>query len=751
MKKNFGVLAAFALLVIAACLFTLPTTAQAAEESDLTFTLNETGDGYIVSNCDESASGELVIPATYNGLPVTAIGDSAFSFRSRLTSIAIPDSVTTIGHSAFYGCYNLATITIPDSVTTIDDLAFTGCSSLTSVHISDLVAWCGIEFSDSTSNPFNYAETLYLNDQLVTNLVISEGVTAISDYAFYNCSNLTGIVIPDSVTSIGDYAFSDCTGLTGITIPDNVTTIGDYAFEYCSNLTGIIIPDSVIKMGENPFYNCPKITSFQVENGNPVYHSAGNTIIETGSGTLVVGCLDSKIPSDGSVTRIGDRAFAGCTGLTDIIIPDSVTSIGDGVFVDCTGLTDIIIPDSVTSIGEGAFSRCTGLTNITLSNSITVIEGSTFNGCSGLTSIIIPDSVTVIQDLIMTGGDEGVAELAPAFAGCSGLTSIVFGEGITEIASWTLRECPNLTTIAMRNSVTTIGSGATSKCAKLQIVIYCGTQAQCDTIEVYGNNDPLLTATLQFHNYENGVCTLCKEGACESQGHSWADATCDTPKTCTICQVTEGNVLGHNMQETAGAVATTCETAGKTAVLTCANGCGKTEGGEVVPALGHDMKETAAAVAPTCEAAGKTAVLTCAVCGKTEGGEVIPALGHDMKETAPAVVPTCEAAGKTAVFTCANGCGKTEGGEEIPAKGHTFENDICTVCGQGKFVAGDGNGDGKVNLRDAIMVLQAVNGKDIAIDRSAADVNGDGKVNLQDAIRILKRANGNKDPFPAEK
>ena len=122
-----------------------------------------------------------------------------------------------------------------------------------------------------------------------------------------------------------------------------------------------------------------------------------------------------------------------------------------------------------------------------------------------------------------------------------------------------------------------------------------------------------------------------------------------------------------------------------------------------------------------------------------------------MQETAAAVAATCEENGKTAVFTCANGCGKTEGGEEIPAPGHTFENRVCTVCGKEGGNLGDSNADGKVNLKDAIIVLQAANGKDIAIDRIAADVTGDGKVNLQDAIRILKRANGNQDLFPAEK
>ena len=162
------------------------------------------------------------------------------------------------------------------------------------------------------------------------------------------------------------------------------------------------------------------------------------------------------------------------------------------------------------------------------------------------------------------------------------------------------------------------------------------------------------------------------------------DATCEaTGKTAVLtcannCGKTEGGeeiaALGHDMKETAAKVDATCEVAGKTAVLTCANGCGKTEGGAEIAALGHDMKETAAKVEATCEVAGKTAVYTCANnCGKTEGGEEIAALGHDMKETAAKVDATCEVAGKTAVYTCANGCGKTEGGEEIAALGHDMQ------------------------------------------------------------------------------
>jgi len=116
----------------------------------------------------------------------------------------------------------------------------------------------------------------------------------------------------------------------------------------------------------------------------------------------------------------------------------------------------------------------------------------------------------------------------------------------------------------------------------------------------------------------------------------------------------EVTACSHNMQVTTAAVAPTCEDAGKTAVLTCANGCGKTEGGEEVAALGHNMQETAAAVAPTCEDAGKTAVLTCANnCGKTEGGEEVAALGHKWNAGMITKEPTYSEEG-VKTYTCQN-------------------------------------------------------------------------------------------------
>ena len=148
----------------------LVASLQAATVADLTFTLNGDGTEYSVSDCLGTASGSLDIPSTYNGLPVTSIGDFAFQFCSSLTSVTIPNSVTSIGNYAFESCSSLTSITIPDSVTSIGNRAFYGCSSLTSITIPN-------------------------------------SVTSIGVGAFAACSSLTSIIIPDSVTSIGRDAF----------------------------------------------------------------------------------------------------------------------------------------------------------------------------------------------------------------------------------------------------------------------------------------------------------------------------------------------------------------------------------------------------------------------------------------------------------------------------------------------------------------------------------------------------------------
>jgi hypothetical protein len=133
-----------------------------------------------------------------------------------VTELIIPEGVTSIGNWAFYECSSLTSVVIPDSVTSIGFDAFWDCDSLTSVYITNIEAWCNISFSDFTANPLFYAGNLYLNNELVTELTISEGVTSIGYTTFRNCSSLTSVVIPDSVTKIGEDAFEGCRSLTSV-------------------------------------------------------------------------------------------------------------------------------------------------------------------------------------------------------------------------------------------------------------------------------------------------------------------------------------------------------------------------------------------------------------------------------------------------------------------------------------------------------------------------------------------------------
>lgn len=285
----------------------------------------------------------------------------------------------------------------------------------------------------------------FLDCTSVTAVVIGKGVTTIGDYAFRSCTSLTSVTFPDSITSIGNSSFFGCDGLTSITLPDSVTNICEYAFARCKNLTSIHIPAGVRVIEPDILLGCVNLTEIDVAKENPVYHSAGNCLIETASKTLLAGCKDSRIPHDGSVTVIGDRAFDECSRLTSIEIPDTVTRIGNRAFSFCTSLSSIVIPDSVTETGEQLFYGCGALTEATLSGSLTILNSYMFQGCEALTTIRIPDSVTYI-------------------------------------GKWVFRDCGRLASVYLSDNVTDIDERAFSGCCNLVDIYYSGTESQWNAI-----------------------------------------------------------------------------------------------------------------------------------------------------------------------------------------------------------------------------------------------------------------------------
>jgi hypothetical protein len=227
----------------------------AEDTSPMTFTLNGAVTECSVTDCDEAASGSLIIPSTYNGLPVTSIGENAFENCSSVSSITIPDSVTAIGTAAFASCFGLTSFTIPDSVTSIESATFAACSQLTSITIPDSVTSIG-------AGAFNICTSL-------TSITIPDSVTSIGSSAFQGCFSLTSITIGNSVTSIGEGAFRRCYNTSSIIIPDSVTSIGEEAFEYCSGLTSINIPSSVTSIGDRTFYECANAGTAYFEGSAP--------------------------------------------------------------------------------------------------------------------------------------------------------------------------------------------------------------------------------------------------------------------------------------------------------------------------------------------------------------------------------------------------------------------------------------------------------------------------------------------------
>ena len=509
-----------------------PAPVPVVTENGITYTLSDDGTYYTVSDADPSLSSVAIAESLY-GLPVTDIFDFAFEDCTSLTAITIPDSVTYIGSGAFYNtAYYNEESNWENGVLYIGNHLIEAKETISGAYT--------IKAGTKT-----IADEAFYNCTSLASITIPDSVTFIGDSAFSSCDSLASVTIGGSVTSIGDGAFYWCSSLASVTIPDSVTSIGDEAFYSCDSLASVTIPDSVTSIGEGAFLDCSSLVSITVDPANTVYHSDGDCLIETASKTLIVGCKNSVIPSDGSVTSIGDWAFCGCDSLTSITIPDSVTSIGSYAFYFCDSLDSVTIPNSVTSIGYEAFSDCNSLVSVTIPNSVTSIGYEAFSDCNSLASVTIGAGVTSIGDdafsncgsldsiivdpdnavyhsdgdcLIETASKTLIAgcknSVIPsdgsvtyigedAFSGCSSLASITIPDSVTSIDEYAFWYCTSLVSITIPNSVTYIGSSAFENCYSLATVYYTGTEAKWETIEIGSWNDDLLDAEIVFNHKGN--------------------------------------------------------------------------------------------------------------------------------------------------------------------------------------------------------------------------------------------------------
>lgn len=364
----------------------------------------------------KGSEAEPAIPAILGGFPVTKIGASAFSGRTGITRITIPEGITSIGASAFSGCSKMVRVDIPSSLTEIGDNAFFACSEMTGTYITDLSAWCAISFADYDANPLFISHNLFLNDKLVEELTIPRDVTSIGSYAFYNCIQLTTLnTDQSSLAEIGDFAFNGCTGLTKLgRFPNSLTAIGRSAFSGCSALTNIEgFPNNLSSLGSSAFSGCSKLSNVALPMG---------------------------------LTAIPENAFSGCGGLKDVTIPESITSMGRGAFsgcsIDVVRVSDLAkwcriefanASSNPLNKSKSMYVRNAPVTDLTIQDEITSVSNYAFYGFQGLKCVIIPQNASIIY--------------SNAFTGCGNLEYVMIPVGMQSLADNAFASCDKLADI----------------------------------------------------------------------------------------------------------------------------------------------------------------------------------------------------------------------------------------------------------------------------------------------------------------
>ncbi|MCD8309419.1 MAG: leucine-rich repeat domain-containing protein, partial [Clostridia bacterium] len=487
----------------------------------LKYVLSSDGTYYSVRGIGDCTDTDVVIPLTYNGLPVTEILAFAFMNNTTLTSITLSDNITSVSSGVIRGCTSLINIyvsegntsyksidgnlysydgtylmqyaigktdtsfVIPEHVTYIYTYAFYGCANIVSVIISDNVRTIG-------NNAFSNCTSLkYIT---LSNNLISTGTTA-----FSYCTALESIVIPDSVISINGNAFERCESLKNIIIGSSVSTISSNAFDGCISLTSITLPESVESIGKQAFQNCTLLESISI-GSNVTY--IGYSVFE---GTAF---YDNESNWDNGVLYLGNYLIAAKTSISgEYTIKDGTTTIAYSAFADCTLLESITIPDSVVNIGNGAFDNTAYYNNennwedgvlyigsclieantsiygnYTIKDGTTVIADNAFYNCTSLSVINIPNSVTAIGEYafyyciadIVWGDNPEITELGRySFAYYQGYF-LTIPDSVTVIKDHALWYCTSIENLIIPDSVTFIGDSGIYSCTSLKNIILSG-------------------------------------------------------------------------------------------------------------------------------------------------------------------------------------------------------------------------------------------------------------------------------------
>ena len=370
----------------------------------------------VVMGCDESLSGDIVIPSilNYQGVNcrVTSIGKSAFENCKSLTSVNIPDSVTSIESSTFMHCSSLTSVTIGNSVTSIGLGAFYYCSSLTSITIPNSVTHISSQVFQGCSN--------------LTSVTIGNSITRIESSTFSGCP-LTTVIMLDSTAPkvatnyISNNIFSSTPSTKVLIVPVGAT---GYSTSWCNTKWAAVNYTMVPTNNVNYKLNDTNIIETFNSNNKTETLTIPNTVTYNGN-TFSVNKLsrnslanDNVVKSltiESGINKIEASALSGCNNLETVNIPESVAEIDNHVFWMCRNLKNIVLPNTLTQLKPEMFVACEELETITIPNGITTIPFRMFEGCKKLTTVNLPSTINKIQ--------------WSAFKDCESLTNITIPSG----------------------------------------------------------------------------------------------------------------------------------------------------------------------------------------------------------------------------------------------------------------------------------------------------------------------------------
>lgn len=469
----------------------------------------KTNDGYALDPYETEGYGANLISNDFNAATgegamrfddkVTTLPENAFAVCTNLSHMRVPSAVTTIGIKAFNGCYFLEELIIPSSVKKIGSSAFAGCTGRVIMHCNVPAVFSNSAFSE---------------------LVVDEGATVIGDRAFENNTSLKSVKIGKGVLTIGWNAFKQCTSLSKVEIGSWVKQILGAAFYNCTSLKSIYIPGSIVLIESSAFDRCTSLERVDIDDinpwwnikfvnqsSNPLYcaknlYLKGKLVTEVfipATSTTVpqyilagAACIEKITVMDG-VTSFGYQAFAGCTNLKEIVLPDSITKFDGYLFAE-TGLISFTVPKGVKELSYSLFNGCENLVSVNIHDNVTTIGSGCFRNCTSLKSIKIPNKVLKIDDYAfadctaleeVTMGSRVAEICSHAFYKCSALKSIVIPRGVSKIDSRTFNGCTALTTVTVQGNLTTIGLGAFRDCTSLESVNLLGTVANINNEAFY--------------------------------------------------------------------------------------------------------------------------------------------------------------------------------------------------------------------------------------------------------------------------